>query len=55
MRTPRAPWKRMRLLGTARLRLALLVAALLVDPNGLLMDEKPEDFARVDTSRAKRR
>ncbi|MET9324912.1 hypothetical protein ABZX75_32925 [Streptomyces sp. NPDC003038] len=28
MRTPRAPWKRLRLLGTARLRLALLVAAL---------------------------
>ncbi|MFE5718553.1 hypothetical protein [Streptomyces erythrochromogenes] len=28
MRTPRAPFKRLRLLGTARLRLALLVAAL---------------------------
>ncbi|MBB5940398.1 DUF3800 domain-containing protein [Streptomyces zagrosensis] len=32
-----------------------LVVAPLVDPNGLLMDEKPADFARVDTARAKRR
>lgn len=27
----------------------------LVDPQGLLMDEGPEDFARIDTARAKRR
>jgi hypothetical protein len=32
-----------------------LVVAPLVDPGGLLMDEGPEDFARVDSARAKRR
>ncbi|MFE1986045.1 hypothetical protein [Streptomyces mirabilis] len=31
------------------------VVAPLVDPGGILMDEAPEDFARADTSRAKRR
>ncbi len=30
-----------------------LVVAPLVDPNGLLMYEKPDDFARADTARAK--
>ncbi|MER8073763.1 DUF3800 domain-containing protein [Streptomyces sp. NPDC094034] len=32
-----------------------LVVAPLVDPQGLIMDEGPEDFARIDTARAKRR
>ncbi|MEU1050196.1 hypothetical protein ABZ400_34270 [Streptomyces sp. NPDC005897] len=32
-----------------------LVVAPLVNPQGLLMDEEPEDFARVDSARAKRR
>ncbi|MGW1278852.1 hypothetical protein ACWD4V_18115 [Streptomyces tsukubensis] len=32
-----------------------LVVASLVDPQGLLMDEGPEVFARVDSARAKRR
>jgi hypothetical protein len=31
------------------------VVAPLVDPGSLLMDEKPEDFTRIDTARAKRR
>ncbi|MFD8096859.1 hypothetical protein [Streptomyces malaysiensis] len=31
------------------------VAAPLVDPQGMLMEEGPEDFARVDPARAKRR
>ncbi|MFJ4624637.1 DUF3800 domain-containing protein [Streptomyces sp. NPDC088812] len=31
------------------------VVAPLMDPQGLLMDEGPEDFARIDTARAKRR
>jgi len=32
-----------------------VVVAPLVDPDGLLMNERPEDFARIDTARAKRR
>lgn len=32
-----------------------LVVAPLVDPQGMLMDEGPEDFARIDSARAKRR
>ncbi|MGW2941758.1 hypothetical protein [Streptomyces sp. NPDC001226] len=32
-----------------------LVVAPLVDRGGLLMNERPEDFARIDTDRAKRR
>ncbi|MEU9174967.1 hypothetical protein AB0D34_45665 [Streptomyces sp. NPDC048420] len=31
------------------------VAGPLVDPGGLLMNETPEDFARIDTAHAKRR
>ncbi|WP_281156597.1 hypothetical protein [Streptomyces sp. HYC2] len=31
------------------------VVAPLVDPQGMLMDEGPEDFARIDSARAKRR
>ncbi|MGW0420999.1 DUF3800 domain-containing protein [Streptomyces sp. NPDC003015] len=31
------------------------VVAPIVDPGGLLMNERPEDFVRIDTARAKRR